>query len=96
VRLVQDDAAPVQVELGPRNSARLKDYASIDLRISRDFALSRGDLTVFAEVTNALDRRNPCCTEFSLEPAGNDSAVLERDYRHWLPLVPSIGVLWRY
>jgi hypothetical protein len=51
---------------------------------------------VFAEVTNAFDRRNPCCTDFSLEPSGDGSRELEREYRHWLPLVPSIGVLWRY
>jgi outer membrane receptor protein involved in Fe transport len=96
VRLAQNGAAPAQIELGRRNSARLKDYASVDLRVSRDIALSRGGLTVFAEVTNALDRRNPCCTEFSLEPGSNGDLVLEKDYRHWLPLVPSIGVLWRY
>jgi len=96
VRLVGNEPAPPQIELGRRNSARLTDYASVDLRISRDFALSRGDLTVFAEVTNAADRRNPCCTEFSLEPGSNSNLVLEKDYRHWLPLVPSIGVLWRY
>jgi len=95
-RLVGNEPAPPQIELGRRNSARLTDYASVDLRISRDFALSRGDLTVFAEVTNAADRRNPCCTEFSLEPGSNGNLVLEKDYRHWLPLVPSIGVLWRY
>jgi outer membrane receptor protein involved in Fe transport len=96
VRLAESEPTPPQIDLGRRNSARLKDYASVDLRVSRDFALSRGDLTVFAEVTNALDRRNPCCTEFSLEPGSNGNPVLEKDYRHWLPLVPSIGVLWRY
>jgi hypothetical protein len=21
---------------------------------------------------------------------------LDREYRHWLPLVPSVGVLWRF
>ena len=96
VRLVQDGTAPARIELGPRNSERLKDYETVDLRVSRDFTLSRGDLTVFAEVTNALDRRNRCCTDFSLEPTGDGNVVLEKDYRHWLPLVPSIGVLWRY
>jgi len=63
--------------------------------VSRDFALSRGDLTVFAEVTNALDRRNPCCTDYSYDYV-DGLLTLERDERHWLPLVPSIGVLWKY
>jgi hypothetical protein len=33
--------------------------------------------------------------DYSYEYRG-DSVVLERDYRHWLPIVPSIGVLWKY
>ena len=82
-----DGPPPATIEFGPRNSARFKDYAAVDLRVSRLFALPRGDLSVFAEVTNAFDRRNPCCIDFF---------ELEREYRHWLPLVPSIGVLWRY
>ena len=95
VRVV-DEPPPATIEFGPRNSARFKDYAAVDLRVSRLFALPRGDLSVFAEVTNAFDRRNPCCIDFSFEPSGDGSLELEREYRHWLPLVPSIGVLWRY
>jgi outer membrane cobalamin receptor len=95
VRLVTDAESAV-VEFGQRNSARFKDYSSIDLRVSRAFTLPRGDLTLFAEVTNTFDRRNPCCVDFSLGTAGDGSAQLDREYRHWLPLVPSIGVLWRY
>ena len=93
---VADEPPPATIEFGPRNSARFKDYAAVDLRVSRLFALPRGDLSVFAEVTNAFDRRNPCCTDFSFEPSGDGRLELEREYRHWLPLVPSIGVLWRY
>lgn len=84
------------LEIGTRNSARYKDYASVDLRVSRDFTLARGELTVFGEVTNALDRRNPCCTDYTYELADGGEVTLERDYRHWLPLVPSLGVLWKF
>jgi outer membrane receptor protein involved in Fe transport len=81
---------------GPRNSLRFKDYSSVDVRVSRDFKLPRGDLTVFAEVTNALDRRNPCCVDYSYQYGADGSLELEREYRHWLPLVPSVGVLWKF
>ncbi len=84
------------LEIGTRNSARYKDYASVDLRVSREFTLPRGELTVFGEVTNALDRRNPCCTDYTHELADAGELTLERDYRHWLPLVPSLGVLWKF
>jgi outer membrane cobalamin receptor len=93
---VVDDTAPdASVVPGRRNSLRYEDYASVDLRVSRDFPLPRGDLTVFAELTNAFNRRNPCCTDYSYEYQ-EDRLVLEREYRHWLPLVPSVGVLWRF
>ena len=84
------------LEIGPRNSDRYDHYASLDLRVSREFGLSRGTLTVFGEVTNTLDRRNPCCTDYAWSSADDGSVEVERDYRHWLPLVPSVGVLWRY
>jgi len=96
VRVVERDPAPAGIEIGPRNSERLADFASVDLRVSRDFALPRGDLTVFAEVTNALNRQNPCCVDFSYGYDADGGLVLDREYRHWLPLVPSVGVLWRY
>jgi hypothetical protein len=50
---------------------------------------------VFAEVTNAFNQRNQCCTDFDYDYPGGQ-LTLEREYRHWLPLVPSIGVLWKY
>jgi hypothetical protein len=95
VSVVDADAPDANVVVGRRNSLRFEDYASVDLRISRDFALPRGDLLVFAEVTNALDRRNPCCVDFSYAYPGG-TLELDREYRHWLPLVPSVGVLWRF
>jgi hypothetical protein len=94
VSLVDTGADPVVV-VGPRNASRYADFASLDFRVSRDFALVRGTLNAYAEVTNALDRRNPCCTEFSYESEGGVT-VLETETRHWLPLVPSIGVLWKF
>lgn len=96
VQLVDTGATSPAVAIGPRNSTRYPGYASLDLRVSRDIALSRGELTVFGEVTNALDRRNPCCTDYSLATGGDGAVALEREYRSWLPLVPSIGVLWRF
>jgi len=96
VRVVERDPAPDGIELGSRNSERLADFASVDLRVSRDFQLPRGDLTVFAEVTNAFNRQNPCCVDFSYGYDASGSLALDREYRHWLPLVPSVGVLWRY
>jgi len=95
VSIVDAGTPQATIVVGRRNSIRYEDYASVDLRVSRTFALRRGDLDVFAEVTNALNRRNACCTDYSYDyPDGQ--LALEREYRHWLPLVPSVGVLWRF
>ncbi|HSQ70586.1 MAG TPA: TonB-dependent receptor [Steroidobacteraceae bacterium] len=87
---------PTTPPRGERNGSRYADFASVDLRISRDFELRRGTLSAFAEMTNALDRRNPCCTDFVIETAPDGSSEVRREYRHWLPLVPSVGLVWRY
>jgi outer membrane cobalamin receptor len=84
------------VVLGPRNASRYDDYASVDARLSRDWSLKRGTLTAHVEVTNAFDRKNPCCTDFQVEQSDTGEPILEHETRHWLPLVPSIGVLWKF
>ena len=60
--------------------------------MSRKFGLPRGDLTTFLEITNLYDGANPCCTEYSLLPDGS----LDSNEAYWLPLVPSLGVVWRF
>ena len=94
-RAVQPEGTPGTILIGPRNADRFTSYSSVDLRLSRDFELSRGNLELFAEVTNAFNRRNPCCVDLAYEYQ-DGRLVLEQDERHWLPLVPSLGVLWRY
>jgi outer membrane receptor protein involved in Fe transport len=80
----------------PRNSGRHAVFGSLDARVSRRFDLARGDLTVFLEVTNLSNRENPCCTEYSagLDESGNP--VLLASDSTWLPIVPSLGVVWRF
>jgi len=93
--VVQPVDSPGSVALGPRNADRYRSYSSLDLRASRVIGLARGELELYAEVTNALNRENPCCTDFAYGYRG-EQLVLAQDERNWLPLVPSVGVLWRY
>ena len=96
VTLVGTVAGEQTVSVGPRNASRLSSYASLDARVSRDFALPRGTLNVFAEATNVLDRQNHCCTDFGYETEDDGTAILEHEYRNWLPLIPNVGVLWKF
>ncbi len=79
-----------------RNGRRHASFESLDVRVSRRFDLPRGELTAFLEVTNLLNHENPCCTEYSIARDGNGVPALVSDEGNWLPIVPSLGVLWRF
>jgi Outer membrane receptor proteins, mostly Fe transport len=85
-----------QIVLSRRNRSRLGEYNSLDFRVTRTFALPRGALDVFVEVNNALDRENPCCVHYDVQENPDGSLLYTRDLDTWLPLIPSVGVLWRY
>jgi hypothetical protein len=85
-------AAALELDVSARNAFRYPVFHTLDLRISREFDITRGDLTAFLDLTNLYDRRNPCCTEYALNP---DGSLASRE-RHWLPLVPSLGVIWKF
>jgi outer membrane receptor protein involved in Fe transport len=80
------------VGVSQRNDSRYSVFHAVDVRVSREFDLARADLTAFLEITNLYDRANPCCTEYSLLPDGS----LSGSESNWLPLVPSLGVVWRF
>jgi hypothetical protein len=79
----------------PLNTGRYSVFHTLDLRISRDFELRRGELTAFAEVSNLYNRKNPCCTEYSIDTSGLGPVLIGHE-RDWLPLVPSLGIVWRF
>lgn len=80
---------------GELNSARYSVFHTLDARISREFDVRRGDLTVFLEVSNLYNRNNPCCTEYSVITTATGPELAGKE-THWLPLVPSLGVVWRF
>jgi hypothetical protein len=58
--------------------------------------VARGELNAFLEIGNLYNRANPCCTEYrpGQDDAGNP--VLSGKEGNWLPLIPSLGILWRF
>ncbi|NQV86277.1 MAG: hypothetical protein HQ492_04290 [Woeseiaceae bacterium] len=52
-------------------------------------------MTAFLEVSNLYDRQNECCTEYSVETTSGGPLLVEKK-AYWLPLVPSLGVIWRF
>lgn len=90
--LQSDGTQDLALVVSDRNASRYATFHTLDARVSRDFDLPRGDLTVFLDITNAYDRANPCCVEYSLDADGS----LASRSKHWLPLLPSLGVVWRF
>lgn len=91
------DGEPIFVAVpGPRNEFRHPTFASVDVRLSREFKVRRGSLLAFVEISNLFNRRNVCCIDWDLEEdeLGNESLEYSHDY--WLPLLPAIGVLWEF
>lgn len=97
-RAVQDDSGELKPlpSLGPQNGDHFPDFKRLDMRISHATVLPRGKLSFFLEIANLLNEDNPCCVEyqFSVDPEGN--AEVDADIDHWMPLLPSFGVTYRY
>jgi hypothetical protein len=81
---------------GKRNATHISNYARVDLRIARRFDLeSAGELTAFVEVNNLFKRNNDCCVEYQVEDEEGD-VFLDVETRGSLPLIPSIGIVWKF
>lgn len=75
---------------------RLGTYIDVDARIARRFRFGDdSSLTAFFEISNAFNRRNECCTEFELDDESEEPVLVLESIRS-LPLLPSLGVIWRF
>ena len=97
--LAGDGGEEPEVELvpGPRNGARYPAYYRLDLRAGKTFTTRAGEVTITLEVLNLTDRKNLCCVEDLTYEVGDDGeVVVTPEYGTWAPMVPSLGVQWRF
>lgn len=90
----EGDTVPV-ITADRRNGRRLGDYRSLDLLATRTFELERSTLALSFELTNVLDRGNPCCIEYEVGEDDEAGQLLLKSLAY-LPLVPSVGVRWSF
>ncbi len=82
--------------LGGRNTDRFPVRATLDLRAEYRKPLSVGSLAVTFEVANAVNEGNTCCQRLVLVDDGAGGTGFATKSSDWLPVVPSIGVLWEF
>jgi len=79
-----------------RNSLSYAAFHTLDIRASRTFRFPKSELMTFFEISNLYNRRNPCCTRYTVEVGDDGSQSINANRSNWLPLVPSVGVVWRF
>lgn len=86
----------LESSLGERNGTRFPTRIGLDLRAEYRRPLAVGSVAVTIEVTNAVNVGNTCCQELALADDGSGGAILTARRSGWLPVVPSVGVLWEF
>lgn len=83
---------------GPRNSARLPNYARLDVKVSSEITFEhRGRLRFELEVLNVTDRRNACCVNDLVYRELPDGSIdVEPELGFWLGATPLLGVVWEF
>jgi hypothetical protein len=82
--------------LDVRNGARFRPRAAIDLRAEYRKPLVVGSLAVIFELTNAINIGNTCCAELRANSDEDGNVTFATRNSDWLPVVPSVGVLWEF
>jgi outer membrane receptor protein involved in Fe transport len=97
--LVVGPEGEIEVEpiLGPRNGERYASYHRVDMRATKHIPTRHGDLTRVIEILNLFNARNICCTdEFEYEVEDEGLVTVMPVYQHWAPIIPSVGVRYRF
>jgi outer membrane cobalamin receptor len=84
---------PTYLQIGPRNSSRWSDYLSVDVRIAHTLTLPLGDLDLWIDATNLLNRGNSCCSSYAQVNAVGELATPATTA--WFPRVINLGFAWR-
>lgn len=86
----------LDTSLGKRNGARFQPRGTLDLRAEYRKPLAVGSLAVTFEVTNAINNGNNCCAELRTSSDDEGNVTFTTRKGDWLPVVPSVGVLWEF
>lgn len=79
-----------------RSNERLKNYATLDAKITYNISVKNTELSVFLEVTNLVNRSNKGGVDYEIALEDDLYLLEEVDVEPIFPLVANIGVIWRF
>ncbi|MBS0395380.1 MAG: hypothetical protein JSR54_12180 [Proteobacteria bacterium] len=90
------DPGSAAVALGPRNSLRMENVFSLDVRASRIWPLRSGSLEASISLLDATDAHSTCCRQYSVvaQPGGDYRLMSTRS--NWLRFMPIVGLRWHH
>lgn len=74
--------------------ARLPSYLRFDMRATRRWTTSFGDMRLFAELVNLTNHKNAFGYDYFKTRDALGGPVLVRDLETWFTILPAIGVAW--
>ena len=89
------DPALVSVGLAPRNSARMQNHLSLDLRLSWEHAWASGVFQTSLELNDVTNTKIVCCQNYSVAPSSDGSSRLVDTPGFWLSFAPALVFRWR-
>jgi outer membrane receptor protein involved in Fe transport len=91
--LPANGTAPAYFRIGPRNTSRWGSYFSTDVRVARTMPLRLGDVLLWIDATNVMNRDNACCTAYGqVDALGNLTMPVTNS---WFPRALNAGFEWR-
>ena len=75
------------------NNRHLNDYFSVDLSASASHPVWRSTVTLFADITNTLDRQNPVGIDYAVMKPVRPPLQFSPDHTSLLPIVPWVGIV---
>lgn len=95
--LVTLDGTQLETDLGPLRSDRMRAYRRADIRVSHRLVTSRGALTFFLDVFNALNFSNVTSVNGFFVEQQRDGSITTRPIEDAVVgVIPSFGISWQF
>jgi len=83
-------------DFGPLNQERLIPYRRVDLRLSRIFRAGKGDLLLYVDVFNAMNRENAQSAAYGVWILEDGRLVTDQTIHPQFEILPTVGVRWTF